>query len=139
MSAEGGSADRKAIGRRTRAAIEAYVEAWRTGDRDALLAVFAEDAIWEDPVGTPPWRGREGVGRFWDQAHGGGATLTPKVQRVIVCGHEGMLLFRMIVRTAEGGGMGIDVCDHMQVDDAGRITVARAYWDQQCIVPLAEC
>jgi steroid delta-isomerase len=124
---------------RTRAAIEAYVAAWRSGDRAALLDVFAADATWEDPVGTPPWTGRARIGEFWDQAHAGGSTLTPQVERIVVCGSEGMLVFRMIVRTPEGGGMGIDVCDLMQVNDAGKIQVARAYWDGGCVVPLSEC
>jgi steroid delta-isomerase len=139
MSPKASVTDTQEIECRTRSAIERYVEAWRTSDRQALLDVFAEDAVWEDPVGTPPWRGHAGVGAFWDRAHGGGATLTPKVTRIIVCGREGILVFRMIVRTGDGGGMGLDVCDHMQVNDAGKIQVARAYWDQQCVVPLSEC
>lgn len=125
--------------RRTRAAVEAYVKAWASGDRAALLEVFAEDATWEDPVGTPPYRGREAIGAFWDSAHAGGATLTPEVKRIVVCGSEAILLFRMVVRAPNGGGMGLDICDHMQVDEAGRILRARAFWDAQCMVPLAEC
>jgi steroid delta-isomerase len=127
------------IEQKTRAALEAYVEAWRKGDRDALLNVFAEDAQWFDPVGTPPFEGHAKIAEFWDRAHTGGATLTPQVQRIVACGQEGILLFRMVVRTPDGGGMGIDVCDHMLVNDEGKIQVAKAYWDQQCIVPLAEC
>ncbi len=131
--------DKNEIEKRTRAALEAYVEAWKRDDRDALLDVFAEDATWVDPVGTPPWEGRTKIGEFWDQAHKGGAMLTPKVQRIVVCGREGILIFRMIVRTPDGGGMGIDVCDHMEVNDEGKIQVAKAFWDQRCVVPLAEC
>lgn len=124
---------------RTRAAIDAYVEAWQTGDRNALLAVFAEDAKWFDPVGTPPWVGRAKIGEFWDQAHAGGNQLTLKVERIVVCDNEAMLLFRMIVRGPDGGGMGLDVCDVMEVGDDGKIHVAKAYWDKACVVPLSEC
>jgi steroid delta-isomerase len=129
-------AKRKEIEQRTRRALEAYVEAWRTGDREALLDVFAADATWEDPAGTPPYRGHERIGGFWDQSHQGGATLTPQVQRIVVCGREGVLLFRMVVRSPGGGGMGIDVCDVMEVNDEGKIQVAKAYWDPRCVVPL---
>lgn len=138
MTTQGASA-KKDIEARTRAAIEAYVEAWRADDREALLNIFAGDATWEDPVGSPPWQGREKIGEFWDQSHNGGATLTPRVQRIVVCGREGILIFRMIVRFPGGGGMGLDVCDHMRINDQGKIQVARAYWDQRCIVPLSEC
>jgi uncharacterized protein (TIGR02246 family) len=122
---------------KTRAAVEAYVAAWADNDRDALLNVFAEDARWFDPVGTPAWEGRENIGKFWDRAHAGGVTLTPQLQRIVVCGGEAVLLFRMVVRTP-GGGMALDVCDQMTVDDDGKITLAKAYWDEKCFVPLEE-
>jgi steroid delta-isomerase len=101
--------------------------------------VFAPDAVWIDPVGTPPYKGEGAIGGFWDQAHAGGARLEPRVERIVVCGNEGVLLFRMVVRTGDGGGMALDVCDHMVVNDEGRITTARAFWDASCMVPLSAC
>ena len=133
------SADKEAIEKRTRAAVEAYVGAWRDNDRDALLAAFAEGAVWEDPVGTPPWVGREKIGEFWDQAHAGGQELEPRVDRIVVCGNEAVMLFRMVVRHPGGGGMALDVADQFEVDDHGKIRVAKAYWDAACMVPLEEC
>ncbi len=129
-------ATKKEIELRTRTALDAYVEAWRSGNRAALLDVFAEDATWEDPAGTAPYCGHARIGAFWDQSHQGGATLTPQVQRIVVCGREGVLLFRMVVRSPGGGGLGIDVCDVMEVNDTGKIQVAKAYWDPRCVVPL---
>jgi steroid delta-isomerase len=120
---------------KTRAAVEAYVNAWATNDRAALLRAFAEDATWVDPAGTPPWRGRAKIGEFWDMAHGSGMTLEPVVQRIVVCGNEAILLFRMLVRMP-GGGMGLDACDHMEINDRGEIQRGTAYWDQGCVVPL---
>jgi hypothetical protein len=35
------------------------------------------------------------LGEFWDGAHVGGAKLTPQVQRIVVCGNEAILLFRI--------------------------------------------
>jgi len=121
---------------RTRGAVEAYVRAWAENDRAALLDVFAPDAIWIDPVGTPPYVGREAIGTFWDQAHAGGSTLTPEVHRIVVCGNEAVLLFRMVVRGPAGGGMALEVCDHMEVGEDGRIRVAKAFWDPSCVTPL---
>jgi uncharacterized protein (TIGR02246 family) len=120
---------------KTRAAVEAYVRAWATGDRAALLDVFAEGATWVDPAGTPPYVGRARIGEFWDGAHTGGTELTPEVQRIVVCGNEAILLFRMIVRTP-GGGMYVDACDHMLVDDAGKIQSGKAFWDRNCVGAL---
>ena len=36
------------------AAVEAYVTSYNRADLDGVCAVFAEDAVVEDPVGTPP-------------------------------------------------------------------------------------
>jgi steroid delta-isomerase len=121
---------------RTRAAVEAYIRAWANNDRAALLDVFAEDATWVDPVGTPAYVGRDAIGEFWDQAHAGGSTLTPEVHRIVVCANEAVLLFRMLVRGPAGSGMALEVCDHMEVGEDGRIRVAKAFWDQSCISPL---
>jgi steroid delta-isomerase len=129
----GKSGEVVATEKRTRAAVEAYVKAWVTNDRAALLNVFAEDAQWFDPVGTPAWVGRAKIGEFWDQAHAGGAQLEPRVHRIVVCGNEAILLFQMVVRPPGGGGMALEVCDHMTVNANGQIQLAKAFWDEGCM------
>ncbi len=133
------SDDKEAVEKRTRQAVTAYVGAWCDNDREALLAAFSDDAVWIDPVGTPPRRGKAEIAEFWDQAHAGGQELEPRVERLVVCSNEAILLFRMIIRSAGGGGMALDVCDHFEVDSAGRIAVAKAFWDESCSVALEEC
>ena len=125
-----------AVEQRTRGAVEAYVEAWARNDREALLNAFAEDATWADPAGTPPWHGRAKIAEFWDMAHTGGVTLTPVVHRIVVCGNEAVLVFRMEVRLHGGGGMGIEAYDQMLVNDQGKIQSGKAFWDQGCVVPI---
>jgi hypothetical protein len=63
-------------------------------------------------------------------------TLRPETERVIVCGDEAMLIFRMSVRGADGGGMDLYVAEHFEFDDAGRIVRARAFWDDACRTPV---
>jgi steroid delta-isomerase len=128
--------EKDAIEQRTRAAVEGYVDAWTRNDRNALLNVFADDASWADPAGTPPWQGRAKLGEFWDMAHTAGSTLTPVVHRIVVCGNEAILLFRMEVRMPGGGGMGVEACDQMIVNEQGKIQSGKAYWDQGCVVPI---
>lgn len=132
----GQTASGQAVEARTRRALERYVRAWAENDRDAFLDVFAEDAEWIDPVGTPPYRGREQIARFWDDAHASGATFEPTVHRIVACGDEGLLVFRMIVRDPGGGGMALEACDVMQVGEDGRIRSGKAYWDHGCVTRL---
>ena len=79
--------------------LESYVRAWASGDKALVLSLFAPDCEWSDPVGTPPFKGHEGVGRFWDFAHQDASrTMAPKLHRIVVCANEGILNFTMQVR-----------------------------------------
>ena len=42
-----------------RSVVDEYVAASNSGDREAVLALFAPDAVWHDPVGQPPLVARE--------------------------------------------------------------------------------
>lgn len=120
-----------------RETIRKYMQAWATNDKALLLGLFAPDATWEDPVGTPPFVGHEGVSRFWDFAHAGageGRTIQPRVDQIIANGHEGILRFTMQVRLpAENKGLDLAVVDYFELDDAGLIRRARAFWDEGCV------
>lgn len=115
-----------------RAVIEQYVEAWATGNKAQLLSIFAEDAVWTDPVGTPPFIGHQGVSAFWDFAHQDSSRqLTPRVNRVVACGNEGILDFTMQVRLPQRNqGLDLRVVDRFVLNDAGLIQTASAYWDE---------
>jgi len=109
-----------------------YVEAWTKGDRQLLLSIFAEDASWCDPVGTPAFTGHRGIAAFWDFAHQDSARqMTPEVNRIVVCANEALLDFTMKVRVPHlNQGLDLRVVDRFVVDDSGRIQTANAYWDQ---------
>lgn len=115
--------------------IQKYVEAWTTNNRELLISLFAEDATWADPVGTPEFVGHEGIGQFWDFAHQDSSrTLTPRPEQIIACANEGILRFVMQVRlTTENKGLDLHVTDHFVLNDAGKITSAKAFWDESCV------
>ena len=117
-----------------RQVIETYVRAWASGDRDLVLSVFAADCLWNDPVGTPPFKGHAGVGHFWDFAHQDGTRrLTPRVQRVIACANEGILHFVMEVRVPHlNQGLDLTVIERFVLNEQGKIQLAQAYWDEGC-------
>lgn len=118
-----------------REAIGKYIEAWTNNDRDLLVSLFAEDATWADPVGTPEFVGHAGIAQFWDFAHQDTSRqLTPKPEQIIACANEGILRFVMQVRLpAENKGLDLHVTDHFVLNDAGKIATARAFWDESCV------
>ena len=46
-----------------RKTMDNYIKAWGSNDKALLLSLFTEDAILEDPVGTPAFKGSEGVAK----------------------------------------------------------------------------
>ncbi len=114
------------------AAVAAYVDAYRQDNRqdgkDALLATFAPDAVWHDPVGAPPHEGHEGIGAFWDTVHTMADRVVLEPRDVIVCGAEAAMVFTINAHTG-GGVMVFDAVETFLVDDDGKITLLKAYWD----------
>ena len=114
-----------------RKAMQQYVHAWATGNRELFLSLFAPDARWADPVGSPEFVGREAIGGFWDFARQGDRSLTPKLEEMRACGNEGVLRFTMQVRIpARNQGIDLSIIDHFTLNDAGQIQIAKAFWDE---------
>jgi steroid delta-isomerase len=116
-----------------RKTLESYIRAWTIKDKDLLLSIMADDAVMEDPAGTPPFRGREGIGRFWDFALGDPSrTLTPRLEEIRVCGSEGIVRFTMEVRQPSTKlGLDLSIIDHFEFDETGRIRRLHAFWDER--------
>ncbi len=57
------------------AAVHGYVAAFEAGSADAVIALFAEDATVEDPVGTPIKRGHAEIREFYSASMATGAKL----------------------------------------------------------------
>jgi len=116
-----------------RSTLETYIRAWTTRDKGLLLSILADDAVMEDPAGTPPFRGREGIGRFWDFAtRDANRTLTPRLEEIRVCGLEGILRFTMEVRQPSTRlGLDLSIIEHVEFDEAGRIRRLHAFWDER--------
>jgi steroid delta-isomerase len=115
-----------------RATIEAYVQGWAKSDRVAWGALFAEDAVLLDPVGKPAHVGKPAVLAFFDGVQDLPFKFTPRVHRIAVCGHEALLLFRMEAVGSDGNGMYVEVADIFTLDEAGKISSLKAYWDKGC-------
>ena len=118
--------------KQVREALEKYVQAWGANDKALLLSVFAEDASFCDPAGTPEFRGHEGIAKFWDFAHQGPKRrLTPRLEEIRACGSEGVLRFTMQVRIPEKNqGLDLSIIEYASLNDQGKIRTLRAFWDE---------
>jgi steroid delta-isomerase len=114
--------------------IDEYCEAMSANDRERWLDCFTDDAVQEDPVGTPPNIGRAAIGAFFD-ANVNGVTLRCTAPPLVV-GNEVIAFFA--VRTTMGDQTFIlpRIIDHIVLDDTGtRFASLRAFFDFSELVP----
>jgi steroid Delta-isomerase len=119
-----------------RATIERYQATFNSGDRDGWLALFTEDGELEDPVGSPPRTGRDGLAAFWDEIHAGkehdGERTVRMLQRPLVCGLEAAWAFELRIPHGERTGV-VEIIDQAVFTDDGLIRRLRAFWSESTI------
>ena len=119
-----------------RATVEAYCAAFTAGDGAAYVALFAEDAWLEDPVGSPRIEGHEAIGGFFEQSSSMAESIELRLTGPVRVA-AGEAAFPMQARPSIGGTtFGVDIIDVMTFDDAGRITTMRAFWDPAEMRPV---
>jgi steroid delta-isomerase len=111
-----------------KAAAEAYITASNANDKQAVLAQFAPDAVWFDPVGQPPHVGADGIGAFFDQTRTLADRIEMKLLDVIVCGTEAALVLEIHATIGESV-MIMDCVETVEFDDEAKIAGMKAYWD----------
>ena len=103
-------------------------------DREAWLDCFADDARQEDPVGTPPNVGREGIGRFFDAIVELPFTVEVTGDPIVV-GDE-VMAFLEAVTEADGHKARVRIVDHIVLSaDGTRFQSMRAFFNPDDFVP----
>lgn len=125
----------KDVHRRMVEAVEAYIAGFNNKDLDAIVALFAPDASVEDPVGTPPRRGREALREFFGQALASGARLD-RDGAVRLAANCAAFPFHVTL-DLNGQPTRIDVIDVFRFDEEGRIAQMQAYFGPENIKPVA--
>lgn len=117
-----------AAGRRSR-------EAVRAKDKAAWLAVFADDAIIEDPVGPSAFdpegkghRGRDAISAFWDMAIANTDNIEFNFRDTYECGNEEANVGNIVI-TMGGHQVTAEGVFTYKVNDAGEMVALRAYWE----------
>jgi len=108
------------------AAVHAYVRALNAGDLDAVVALYADDASVEDPVGAAPQVGRDAIRAFYRRSLS--VPLVVALEGPVrVAGSECAFAFSVSL-TWEGKAMTIRPIDTFRFDGSGRIAQMRAFF-----------
>ena len=107
------------------------------GRKDEWLALFAPDAIVEDPVGPSPLdprgighQGHEGIRRFWDRNFGAVSRFHFQVKDSFANGPCCANIAAITMWLGDDGTtMTVDGVMVYTVNDEGRLTSIRGYWE----------
>jgi steroid delta-isomerase len=108
------------------AAVHGYVDAFDKGDPEAVVALFAPDAIVEDPIGTPPKVGHDAIREFYAASMQTGAKL--RLEGPIRLATEYAAFAFRVELTMEGKSLTVDVIDTFKFNADGKVTEMRAYF-----------
>jgi steroid delta-isomerase len=106
-----------------KAVLQMYVDHFNAGELQAVVGLFADDAVVEDPVGQSLKRGKKMIAEFYKQAIEGGAKLRLAAP---ICGSYGKSA--AIAFQVTSGPIVINVIDVMAFNDVGKIVGMKAYW-----------
>ncbi|MEQ6901988.1 nuclear transport factor 2 family protein [Nocardioides sp. YIM 152588] len=111
--------------------VQSYVDLVAKGTSTDVVALYADGATVEDPIGTPVRSTREEIAEFYGALDGldqEGRLITARV-----AGNEAAFHFELV--TAAGAETyTLSVIDVMTFDDDARITSMRAYWSGEDMV-----
>ena len=103
--------------------------------KERWLALFADDAIIEDPIGRSPFdpdgqghRGQAAIAAFWDMAIAS-VTLKFEIEKSYACGHEVANVGTITSTLPDGKSIDVPGVFTYRVDDEGKIVALRAYWE----------
>ena len=111
---------------------ERYPEMVSHGDVDGIVALYAEDATIEDPIGSELHRGHAGIRSFY--AASAGKARMRRTGPVRVAGREAAAPMVVLIGP-EGQQQALDIISTMRFDERGRITQMRAFWSMDALRP----
>jgi steroid delta-isomerase len=113
----------------------ASMEAVEAGDKAAWLALFADDAVVQDPIGPSPLDpaglghdGRAAIEAFYDTVIGPN-DVRFRIEQSWAAGHEVANVGTISTTMADGTVVHTDGVFTYRVDDDGHLVALRAYWE----------
>ncbi|MBH0777116.1 nuclear transport factor 2 family protein [Nocardia bovistercoris] len=113
--------------------VEQYVKLVGTGPTEDIVALYAPDAVVEDPIGTEPRRGHDAIREFYDVLADLERETELRPDSVRIAGRHAAFMFVLVTKFGDQR-LTISPIDAMEFDDDGRITSMKAYWGQDDIV-----
>lgn len=118
-----------------RFAVEQHAARWNARDRSAWLELFADDVVFEDPVGKAPKLGRAAAEGSWDNSLRPGREWTLVPTRILTGGNEAVVDMRN-EGVVDGVAAVVEGIEVWKVDDTGKVVHVRAFFEQPTEIEL---
>lgn len=113
----------------------ASMRAVESGNRDAWLSLFTDDAVVEDPIGPSPFdpdgvghHGPDGIADFYDRVVASG-NVAFEIRESYAVGHECANVGTITTTFPDGTRAVVDGVYTYRTDGSGRLRALRAYWE----------
>lgn len=109
--------------------VEKYISALNAQDLDGIVALYAEDATVEDPIGTPILTGKVEIRKFYSKTTS--IKLNASLLGDVRMAGDFVAFPFVITLPSETGQMRIEVIDTFKFNEQGLITEMKAYWGEE--------
>ena len=106
-------------------------------DREGWLALFAEDAVVEDPVGPSMFdpegtghRGTEAITAFYDNVISQSESLKFSIRQSLECGSEVANIGELRITLPGNQVATVQLANIYKVDAQGKLASLRSFWEQ---------
>lgn len=115
---------------------DASMRAAIAGDREGWLALYADDAVVEDPVGPSMWdvagkghHGKQALAAFWDKVIGPNRSLEFKLRERYTGGNEVASVLTVSSALPDGRKIEFGMVTVLRSNAQGLIQSLRAFWN----------
>ncbi len=105
------------------AKVKGYIEAQNNADLEFIAELFAEDAVVDDPLGSPPHVGRDAIVEFYRTGPFSKKIVSELDGPVRVAGDSAAFAF-----TAYSDGLKMQIIDVMVFNSENQVVKMTAYW-----------
>ncbi|QDX82837.1 hypothetical protein B9N43_04415 [Denitratisoma sp. DHT3] len=119
-----------------KAVMTKYASLVSAGDAEAVVALYADNATIEDPVGSPAQSGREAIAKFYQGACASGVKINVLSGPYGSFGNSAAMVAEVLVEVPGLGPSRIELVEVMEFDAQGKISAMRAYWGQEDMKPV---
>lgn len=115
-------------------AVAEYFKALRAMDVEAWVGAFAPNAVIHDPVGSAPLEGHAALRQFLTGVLSLFENVGLQEQQVFIAGNEAAVKWTGYGRGKNGRDVRFEGIDVIVVDEQGKISGVRAYWDAGSLI-----